>query len=461
MRAFPDEIFSLIFQELPDNGRDSVDTACRRFHAIMEPIRYRSVELQASTKIQLFLRSIIHNPRLTQLVRKVDIMWYINDIKDHPVPEHWRNGLLVVNQYLNQKIAGNIPSAEVLRTKLCDNWGDYPEVDYKTISKQEEKWLMNGIEVIILGLFFKILTNLVDLELLAPEAFFSALDSCPGKPLVVSGALTEGVLPNLQRVTHTEGPKCLCPSAQFLEIMLWLRHPGVRNLIFTPSRWNPYPSPPLPSSWLVNYKHGSNVEDLVLSGPMKWTLIESVLMLPKRLTQIQLLSLKPCPSFLLFSSEPRGWFHRSLSQSLLRHAHSLRKLVLQFKGWPETPETAKEVTEFTFDTMLLELTNLRELVAPINLFLGLDPTKKLILSDTLPSSLYILMIWPQDKTSHGLDSVWNDEVCISALNIGLEKIISQCPLINTVFLRCFEDENFVYELQSLVSDPKVKGLLAL
>jgi hypothetical protein len=455
MRAFPDEIFSLIFRELPDNERDSVDTACRRFHAIMEPIRYRSVELQSSTKIQLFLRSIIHNPRLSQLVRHLDIMWYILDIKDHPVPKHWRNGLLVINQYLNQKIEGNISSSEVLRTRVCRNWDDYPVVSYKKTIEKEEKWLSNGIEVVILSIFFKMLTNLVELELLAPESIFSALDSCPGKPLVDSGALTEGVLPSLRTVAHTEGPKCRCPSAQLLETMLWLRHPGVRDFTFTPSKWNPYLNPPTPLSWLDN---PSGIEVLMHIGPMKWSLIKSMLLLPKGLTQIIFPVLEPCPSYLVFLSEPEGWFHRELSRHLLRHTHSLYKLVLRFKDWPED---AKEITEFTFGTMLLELTNLRELIAPINLFLGLDPAKELLLSDTLPSSLQIVVIWSQDKSSRGPKGLWDDEACISALDIGLEKIISQCPLIRAVGLKCFEDESSIYELRSLVTDPKVKKLLTL
>jgi hypothetical protein len=456
MRPFPDEIFGLIFRELPDNERDGVDTACRRFHAIMEPIRYRSVELQSPTKMELFLRSIVYNPRLTQHVRRMEIVWDLKDTEDRVVPEQWRNGLVLVNQYLNEKLAGSSSSAENLRTRLCREWDDYPVVSHEGISEKEEKWLMRGIEVVIVSIFFKMLTELVDLHIASSEEFFGGLDSCPGNPLVVRGVLTEGVLPNLRKVTRLEGSDCHCPTAQLVEAMIWLHHPGVQSFTFCPNRRNPYPGPPLSRSWVAKYMRTSNLTVFEHIGPMKWTLMEPMLIMPKALVEIRFFSLEPCASFAVFLSEPEGWFHRSFSRCLHQHAHSLRRLELNFVHWPEF---LKDVTEFTFGTMLLDLACLEQLIAPINLFLGLDPTKRLILSDSIPSSLRVMVILPQENTNLDQQGLWDDQACIGALTIGLEKITSQCPSIFGVFLRCFTEKSSFSKFRSLIKNPKVKNIL--
>jgi hypothetical protein len=458
MSYFPDEIFSLIFSKLPDNGRDGADMACRRFHAIIEPIRYRSIEIKTSKQLELFVRAITQNPQLCQHVQHAKIMWLPRGPKKHVVPEHWRNGLLVINQYWNEKIAGNTSSTESLHTILCRDWVEYPVVDCEvpTIGKKEETWLSNGIEVILVSILFKALVNLVSLGLLTVEELWRALDYCPGKPLVYGGALTEGVLPKIRKVLRAEGPRCNCPSAQALEAILWLRHPGMESFIYSPSQNNPYPNPPLPLPLIVKLMGTSDVKDFKYGGPMKWQLLQTMLMLPKGLNEIDFVALTPCASFEIFSGKEEGWFHQSLSQSLLHHAHSLRTLSIRFTGWPDF---VKEVTGLTFGNTLRELSRLEVLESPINLLLSPDPAKELVLSHILPSSLRSLTIWPQDETARTEKLLWSDAACIGALNIGLQEIISQCPSTQKIFLQCFREKTSFGKLQSLIKDPKVKNLL--
>jgi hypothetical protein len=456
MDRFPDKILSAIFGKLPDKERDGVDMACRRFHAIMEPIRFRSIDIKTTKQLELFVRSIIQNPRLPQHVQHAKIMWLPKEAKKHVVPEHWRSGLLVTNQYLNEKIAGNTSSAERLHTILCRNWDEYPVADYGVIGEKEELWLRNEIEGVLVSLLFKTLTNLIELSLVTAAELTCAVDHCPGQRMMYAGRITEGVLPKLRRITRAEGPRCHCPSAQMLETTMWLRHPSIEAFTYSPSRYNPYSSPTLPLDWILSYMGTSNVKVFTYAGPMKWHLLEQILILPRGLTEIHFPLLGPCASFDSLSHRTEGWFHRSLSQTLLQQAHSLRILKIRFGGWPDF---VKEVTDLNLGKTFLGLTKLEELVAPINLLLGPDPAKKLVLSTILPPSLRSLTIWPQDKTGRTQKLLWDDQACTEALKIGLRKIISQCPSIQEVVLRCFTEKSSVGNLRSLIKNPKVKRIL--
>ncbi|CAG8696796.1 17000_t:CDS:2, partial [Acaulospora colombiana] len=384
--------------------------------------------------------------------RYARISWYSEERQDYADPEKWKNGLLTINRYLDEKAEGNNSYADILHAALTHNWIDYPcGMDYGVIGAEEENWLKCGTEVAILCILFKTLTNLLEIYFCAPDNLFDALASCPGKPLVKGFGPTEEFLPNIRMINRRLWPVSIYPSSLFLESIFWLQKPGITSFLFCTGlafRRGIFQIQAPPVDQLIGT---SNVQLFRSIGRMRWSLIELILKLPKRLTTIEFPALQPCIPFDDFDDRPQEWFHHKFLQSLRQHARSLRTLSIRLACWRELVPTG--ITHLTFGNMLLEFTQLEYLTASIDLFSGADPNGKLISFDALPPSIRRLVIWRP-----GIE-VWDDSTCIHALKIGLENIVEKCPSIREIVCQCFEDKGSSEHLRSLV-DPPLSRLIA-
>ncbi|PVF95394.1 hypothetical protein CPB86DRAFT_591699 [Serendipita vermifera] len=460
MTSLPDELLEKIFRLFRNHPKflRRIAKTCRRFRLIVEPIIYKRIGLVSSKTIVLFLRSTIQNPRLPLHVR------YAKISLPEPAPkmqlEPWRDGLVLINQYINAKLSGDSVVAENLRQIICKDWNERPIVNgYETNNHpQETAWLLPGVELASIVLLLKSLLNLQVLGLYTPirPGILEVLKSCPGKPLIHGLHPDKAFLPKLRKVDRMEW--CLdCTELSLLpECTFWMMHPNITSAVFRLAMESPTMKHAEPRGFRT-YHGQSNVRHLEIRGSMKWLLMSQVIKMPANLMSLECEDLSPPGVFDLF---PEGWLSRSFTRNLSFHAQTLQRLSIQFVEWPPF---CHGVVDFTFGQALHGLPNLQQLLAPIDVFLGQDPTRRAILSDCLPPSLLDLYIWVQDKSpviNSRRDYLWDDEACLNALLIGLEKITLQCPSIETVCCDCFEKEETFDRLLSQISDPALEKILS-
>jgi hypothetical protein len=455
LETLPLEILHQIFRELPQNDSKHISLTSRYFRLAVEPIHYHTVNLWTPTEIALFLRSIIHNFRIARHVKCLQLMCYKPNYMG--LLDCWGTSLVMINRYIERMLSkpdDSLPSTETLRETICNQWDDqFPKVRCTPHDIQETEWSKLGPNIVCTVLILKSLVNLkwLSTKVSRPSVLLSAFGSCPGQPLMQGHCPSERLLPNLRQLTWftPEWDNNCSETLVFLDCAFWMFHPTLKHILIHPSGRAPTRLD-LPKLCPVKEFIGqAKVQTIRIQGPLRWEFVESLIKLPRSLDCFQWETGNIIYADEADKREPLSRIFKPLAQ----HAHSLQKLNLWF------PPTLMSTPQLRYIKMLTNFSNLEELAAPLEVFLGNGLSQSLILSDYLPSSLRTLRLrkWVPPL---GEKCLWDDSACLDALAVGLKNIRSKCPVIQQVICECFSSLSAFDGFCATITDTGITDILS-